>query len=89
MNPMNVLRAVEIMRPVEESGLPANPKPFDADDLAPGEVSWAIGTVPLRALMETRLRTGATILICDGEQVVGQVDERAILEGVLGTHRNT
>lgn len=89
MNPMNVLRAVEIMRPVSETGLPANPKPFDAPDLALGEVSWAIGTVPLRALMKTRLRTGATILICDRERVVGQVDERAILDAILGTHRNS
>lgn len=70
MNPLNVLRAADVME--RSDGLVA------ADDdavVAPGE--------PIRAVMAASVATGKPVLVRDGETIVGQISSDAILRAIL------
>lgn len=85
MNPLSVLRAIEVMVPSLDGVDPsAATKAVDSPDLKPGDVTYATPETPLRSLMEARRVTAAPIVVRDGESVVGMVDEAAILDGMLG-----
>jgi len=88
MNPLNVLRAAEVMGPADgDAASVAGAKPVDAADLAAGDSVVASPETPLRNLMQARRVTGRPIVIRDGESVVGLVDEAQILDGLLGLNR--
>jgi glycine betaine/proline transport system ATP-binding protein len=85
MNPLSVLRAIEVMVPSIEGVDPsAATKGVESPDLKAGDVTVATLETPLRALMEARRVTAAPIVVRDGDRVVGMVDEAAILDGMLG-----
>ena len=69
MNPLNVLRAREVMGPVNGHALEGCPR--------------ARPETPVRELMELRLLSGRPIVIAEADSVVGVVDERALWRALL------
>ncbi|MCP5152267.1 MAG: choline ABC transporter ATP-binding protein [Ectothiorhodospiraceae bacterium] len=85
MNPLNVLRAREVMRAVA-GGASGDHVALDAD---PQWTAPAARTVvapldaPLRSLIRARLASGRPVLVEEAGRVVGEVDDEAILSALL------
>jgi glycine betaine/proline transport system ATP-binding protein len=82
MNPLNVLRACDLMRPATE------PPDTDAIRLtdAPAEAgrgAIAPATLPVKAVMAARLACGRPVHVEDGGTIVGVIDEDDILRAIL------
>lgn len=81
MNPLNVLRAVEVMRPQDPAPLPADTIPLTAD--APSGPRVTEAETPVRELMRAFLASEEPILVAEGGQVVGQVNGGDIVKALL------
>jgi len=81
MNPLNVLRAAEVMRPQEPAPLPDSTAPLDAP--AAGLPRVVEAETPVRTLMRAFLADPAPILVADGGQAVGRVASEDLLSALL------
>lgn len=83
MNPLNVLRAADVMRPCDP--------PADVSDLIrlpdsrviAGRRCVAPATLPVKQLMDARLTSGHPVLVEDGGRIVGEIDGDDILRAIL------
>jgi glycine betaine/proline transport system ATP-binding protein len=83
MNPLNVLRAAEVMKP-GRGGAP------DSDTIRIGQGEFLSGRqavaeleTPLKVLLEARLATGRPILVEDAGQIVGTIGDEEIYGSLL------
>ncbi len=85
MNPLNVLRACDLMRPAsaDEAASAAAAQRLDGGPVEPGRIALAPAGLPIRKVMQARLDTGHPVLVEEGGAVVGIVDEADILSGIL------
>ncbi len=81
MNPLNVLRAVEVMQPQDPAPLPPEPATLEAE--APAAPRVTAAETPVRELMRAFLNSEAPILVADAGQVVGQVAGSDIVRALL------
>lgn len=70
MNPLNVLRAADVMTPVDDT-------PRDEESAA-----VALRT-PIREVMAVSVATGKPVLVEDGGEIVGAISSEAILKAIL------
>jgi glycine betaine/proline transport system ATP-binding protein len=82
MNPLNVLRAGDVMRPANGLDPAGAVRLSDGEPQAGSTIIAPVG-LPMRQLMAARLATGRPVLVEDGGTVVGVVDEEDILRGIL------
>jgi len=85
MNPLNVLRAAEVMRPVEASadgpqhgfwnGGAAPVELARAGEAPPGVPLLVAPETPVRALIGARLRHPGPFLVEDGGAIVGTIED--------------
>ena len=89
MNPLNVLRAVELMRPPArgEKRLPAAHDPDSP--LKPGMALSVDEDTPLRQLIAIHRITGEKISVARNRKCVGIVDADCIYAGLLREHQNS
>ncbi len=70
MNPLNVLRAADVMAPSE--------------DMAPGaETAVVAPRTPIRDVMAASVASGRPVLVEDGGEIVGAISSEAILKAIL------
>ncbi len=81
MNPLNVLRAVEVMRPQDPVALPADAAPLTSEN--PTAPRLTAAETPVRDLMRAFLASEAPILVAGEGQVVGQVAGSDIVRALL------
>ncbi|GAB5469602.1 MAG: choline ABC transporter ATP-binding protein [Rhodospirillales bacterium] len=81
MNPLNVLRAVEVMRTCDPRPLPDGAMALEGGAGAAPRVTDP--EVPVRALMQAFLASEAPILVAEGGQVVGEVEGADIVRALL------
>ncbi len=81
MNPLNVLRAIEVMRPTDPAPLPSGAAALDAPSPAGPRVAEA--ETPVRELMRAFLASEEPILVADDGQVVGEVAGGDIVRALL------
>lgn len=70
MNPLNVLRAVDVMAPIEEI-------------LRDAESAVVPPRTPIREVMAASVATGKPVLVEDGGEIVGAISSEAILKAIL------
>lgn len=83
MNPLNVLRAGDLMKPAAPgTAAPPDARRLDGD-AEPGRPALVPPDLPVRAVIAARLASGRPLLVEDGGAVVGTVDEADILAAIL------
>jgi glycine betaine/proline transport system ATP-binding protein len=82
MNPLNVLRACDLMR-AGTAALPDNAIRLPGAEPVKGVQSVVPAGFLIRNVMEARLATGLPVLVEDGGAIVGVVDESDILRGII------
>jgi len=70
MNPLNVLRAADVMVPVGE-------------DMTRGDGVVVGPSTPIREVMAASVATGKPVLVEDGGQIVGAISSEAIVKAIL------
>jgi hypothetical protein len=70
MNPLNVLRAADVMAPAEDT----------ARDKESAVVALR---TPIREVMAASVATGKPVLVEDGDKIVGSISSEAILKAIL------
>ena len=70
MNPLNVLRACDLMRPLNGAEIPA-------------DIHRVPAGLPVKAVMDARLATGRPVYVEDGGSLVGVIDQEDIMRGIL------
>ncbi|BBE72672.1 choline ABC transporter ATP-binding protein [Oharaeibacter diazotrophicus] len=86
MNPLSVLRACDLMRPLAGAdGLAAHAGAIRLGEAAaePGRPCLAPASLPVKAVMAARLTSGQPIFVEDAGAVVGIIDQEEILKGIL------
>ncbi|WP_075214900.1 choline ABC transporter ATP-binding protein [Mongoliimonas terrestris] len=83
MNPLNVLRAADVMRPAAGLIAPADTPRLPDDRIFAGRPAIAPATLPIKAVMAARLTTGQALLVEDAGTLVGTIDDEDILRGIL------
>jgi glycine betaine/proline transport system ATP-binding protein len=83
MNPLNVLRACDLMRPAGTTAPPGNAIRLPGGEAVKGVQSVVPAGFLIRNVMEARLATGLPVLVEDGGAIVGIVDESDILRGII------
>ncbi|WP_026790037.1 choline ABC transporter ATP-binding protein [Pleomorphomonas oryzae] len=70
MNPLNVLRAADVMSPVEEA-------------VRDAESAVVALRTPIREVMAASVATGKPVLVEDGDRIVGTISSEAIVKAIL------
>ncbi|MGF1610674.1 MAG: choline ABC transporter ATP-binding protein [Kiloniellales bacterium] len=85
MNPLNVLRAAEVMKPGNGQAAAAAETGIAIGDgeLCPGVAAIAGLETPLKLLLQARLATGRPILVRDNGQIVGTIGDEEIYGSLL------
>ncbi len=86
MNPLNVLRACDLMRPVANAeGLAghAGATRLGEAQAEAGRPCIAPAGLPVKQVMAARLTSGMPVWVEDGGAVVGVIDQEEILRGIL------
>ncbi|UUX50616.1 choline ABC transporter ATP-binding protein [Nisaea acidiphila] len=84
MNPLNVLQAATVMRPVDTGGpVPGGAVALTAEDWPEGAIPIAEPDTPLADLMRARTRTAETIRVIADGKVIGEIGDGEIYSALL------
>ncbi len=83
MNPLNVLRACDLMHPVEVAPDLTAAIRLPDQPAAPGRAAIVPAALGVKAVMNARLVSGRPVYVEDAGRIVGAIDEEDILKGIL------
>ncbi|WP_181699792.1 choline ABC transporter ATP-binding protein [Chthonobacter albigriseus] len=83
MNPLNVLRACDLMRPADGIAVPADAVRLPDAHVFAGRAAIAPAALPIKAVIAARLSSGLPILVEDAGRIVGTIDQDDIMRGIM------
>jgi glycine betaine/proline transport system ATP-binding protein len=82
MNPLNVLRAVDMMEPAT-GGIPEGAVRLPGGEARPGVDVVVPSDHPVRAVMAAQVTSGRPVLVADGDRLIGRLAPEAVMRAIL------